>query len=52
MQQKLKVVKQLGIQNLKKLLSILKKNIRTFHQKRIAEPNDLKLRKVLGKKNP
>lgn len=30
----------------------VEKNIRTFHQKRIAGLDDLKLKKVLGKKNP
>lgn len=38
--------------NLKDVTQYVEKNIGTFHQKRIAGLNDLKLKKVLGKKNP
>jgi hypothetical protein len=38
--------------NLKDVTQYVEENIGTFHQKRIAGLNDLKLRKVLGKKNP
>lgn len=38
--------------NLKDVTQYVEENIGTFHQKRIARLNDLKLRKVLGKKNP
>ena len=38
--------------NLKDVTQYVEKNIGTFHQKRIAGLKDLKLRKVLGKKNP
>jgi len=38
--------------NLKDVTQYVEKNIGTFHQKRIAGLNDLKLNKVLGKKNP
>lgn len=37
--------------NLKDVTQYVEENIGTFHQKRIARLNDLKLRKVLGKKN-
>lgn len=38
--------------NLKDVTKYVEDNIGTFHQKRIAGLNDLKLKKVLGKKNP
>jgi|SRR6185312_9208966 len=38
--------------NLKHVTGYVEENIGTFHQKRIAGLNSLKLRKVLGKKNP
>ncbi|HUZ60447.1 MAG TPA: PmeII family type II restriction endonuclease [Hanamia sp.] len=38
--------------NLKDVTQYVKKNIGTFHQKRIGGLNSLKLKKVLGKKNP
>ena len=38
--------------NLKDVTQYVEENIGTFHQKRIAGLNDLKLGKVLGKKNP
>jgi hypothetical protein len=38
--------------NLKDITRYVEENIGTFHQKRIAGLNDLKLNKVLGKKNP
>ncbi|MDQ2720391.1 MAG: cytosolic protein [Bacteroidota bacterium] len=38
--------------NLKDVTQYVEQNIGTFHQKRIAGLNDLKLKKVLGKKNP
>jgi hypothetical protein len=38
--------------NLKDVSQYVEKNIGTFHQKRIAGLNDLKLKKVLSKKNP
>lgn len=38
--------------NLKDVTQYVEENIGTFHQKRIAGLNDLKLKKVLGKKNP
>ncbi len=38
--------------NLKDVTRYVEENIGTFHQKRIAALNGLKLRKVLGKKNP
>lgn len=38
--------------NLKDVTLYVEENIGTFHQKRITGLNDLKLRKVLGKKNP
>jgi hypothetical protein len=38
--------------NLKNVSQYVEDNIGTFHQKRIAGLNDLKLKKVLGKKNP
>lgn len=38
--------------NLKDVTQYVEKNIGTFHQKRIAGLKDLKLKKVLGKKNP
>lgn len=38
--------------NLKDVTRYVEDNIGTFHQKRTAGLNDLKLRKVLGKKNP
>lgn len=38
--------------NLKNVTQYVEENIGTFHQKRIAGLNDLKLKKVLGKKNP
>lgn len=38
--------------NLKDVLKYVEENIGTFHQKRIAGLQDLKLRKVLSKKNP
>lgn len=38
--------------NLKDVTQYVEVNIGTFHQKRIAGLNDLKLKKVLGKKNP
>lgn len=38
--------------NLKDVTQYVEKNIGTFHQKRIAGLTDLKLKKVLGKKNP
>lgn len=38
--------------NLKNVSQYVEENIGTFHQKRITGLNDLKLRKVLGKKNP
>jgi hypothetical protein len=38
--------------NLKDISEYVEENIGTFHQKRIAGLNDLKLKKVLGKKNP
>lgn len=38
--------------NLKDVTQYVEKNIGAFHQKRIAGLNDLKLKKVLGKKNP
>lgn len=38
--------------NLKDVTQYVEENIETFHQKRIAGLNDLKLKKVLGKKNP
>jgi hypothetical protein len=38
--------------NLKNVTQYVEENIGIFHQKRIAGLNDLKLRKVLGKKNP
>src|SRR5258706_9287504 len=38
--------------NLKDVTQYVEANIGTFHQKRIAGLNDLKLKKVLGKKNP
>jgi hypothetical protein len=38
--------------NLKDVTQYVEENIGTFHQKRIAGLKDLKLRKVLGKKNP
>jgi hypothetical protein len=38
--------------NLKEITQYVEENIGTFHQKRIAGLNDLKLKKVLGKKNP
>ena len=37
---------------LKDVTQYVEKNIDTFHQKRIAGLTDLKLKKVLGKKNP
>lgn len=42
-------MKQLSLNNIKQYVE---ENIGTFHQKRIAGLNDLKLRKVLGNKNP
>ncbi len=38
--------------NLKDVLHYVEENIGTFHQKRIAGLNDLKLKRVLSKKNP
>jgi hypothetical protein len=38
--------------NLKDVTQYVEKNIGKFHQKRIAGLNDLKLKRVLGKKNP
>jgi hypothetical protein len=38
--------------NLKDVSRYVEENIGTFHQKRIAGLNDLKLNRVLGKKNP
>ena len=38
--------------NLKDVTQYVEKNIGTFHQKRITGLNDLKLYKVLSKKNP
>ncbi|HMJ47154.1 MAG TPA: PmeII family type II restriction endonuclease [Ferruginibacter sp.] len=38
--------------NLKDVLQYVEENIGTFHQKRIAGLNDLKLTRVLNKKNP
>jgi hypothetical protein len=38
--------------NLKDVSQYVEENIGTFHQKRIAGLNDLKLNRVLGKKNP
>lgn len=38
--------------NLKSVTQYVENNIGTFHQKRIAGLTDLKLKKVLGKKNP
>lgn len=38
--------------NLKDVSQYVEKNIGTFHQKRIAGLNELKLKKVLAKKNP
>ncbi len=38
--------------NLKDVSQYVEKNIGTFHQKRIAGLNDLKLKRVLSKKNP
>jgi hypothetical protein len=38
--------------NLKDVTQYVELNIGTFHEKRIAGLNDLKLKKVLGKKNP
>ena len=38
--------------NLNDVSRYVEENIGTFHQKRIAGLNDLKLKKVLGKKNP
>src|SRR5688572_7211942 len=38
--------------NLKDVTQYVEQNIGTFHQKRITGLNDLKLKKVLGKKNP
>lgn len=38
--------------NLKDVTQYVEENIGTFHQKRIAGLNDLKLTKILGKKNP
>lgn len=38
--------------NLKDVSQYVEENIGTFHQKRIAGLNDLKLKKVLSKKNP
>src|SRR6267378_1506060 len=38
--------------NLKDVSQYVEKNIGTFHQKRIAGLNDLKLQRVLSKKNP
>lgn len=38
--------------NLKDVSRYVEENIDTFHQKRIAGLNDLKLNRVLGKKNP
>ncbi|HYM93934.1 MAG TPA: PmeII family type II restriction endonuclease [Chitinophagaceae bacterium] len=38
--------------NLKDVTQFVEENIGNFHQKRIAGLNDLKLKKVLGKKNP
>ena len=38
--------------NLKDVSQYVEQNIGTFHQKRIAGLNDLKLKRVLGKKNP
>ncbi len=38
--------------NLKDVTQYVEQNIGTFHEKRIAGLNDLKLRKVLAKKNP
>jgi len=38
--------------NLKDVSQYVEENIGAFHQKRIAGLNDLKLKKVLGKKNP
>ena len=42
-------MKQLNLNDVKQYVE---ENIGTFHQKRIAGLNDLKLNKVLGKKNP
>lgn len=42
-------MKQLDLKN---VTQYVETNIGTFHEKRIAGLNDLKLRKVLGKKNP
>ncbi len=38
--------------NLKEITQYVEENIGIFHQKRIAGLNALKLKKVLGKKNP
>ena len=38
--------------NLKDVTQYVEENIGAFHQKRIAGLKDLKLKKVLGKKNP
>lgn len=38
--------------NLKEVTQYVEENIGTFHQKRIAGLNELKIKKVLGKKNP
>ncbi|HRO41551.1 MAG TPA: PmeII family type II restriction endonuclease [Flavipsychrobacter sp.] len=38
--------------NLDEVTHYVEKNISTFHEKRIAALNDLKLKKVLSKKNP
>jgi hypothetical protein len=42
----------MGKLNLKDITQYVEENIGTFHQKRIAGLNKLKLREVLGKKNP
>lgn len=42
-------MKQLSLEN---VTQYVEEHIGTFHQKRIAGLNDLRLRKVLGKKNP
>ncbi len=38
--------------NLRDVVKYVEENIGTFHQKRIAGLKDLKLNKVLSKKNP